>query len=87
VDAEARVLPDERSGGTRMVEVDVREQQVPQVRELEPAVGQSGLQRSDGGGRPAVEERNAVVGLHEVHADDTLVQVEEVDRLERGHTL
>ena len=57
------MLAHERPGGAGVVEVDVGEQQVADVGELEPALGQSCLQRGDAGGRPAVEERKAVVGL------------------------
>jgi hypothetical protein len=55
-----------------VVEVDVREQQVPQVAELEPALGQARLQLLDAGRGPAVEERGAVCGFEQVGADHAL---------------
>jgi hypothetical protein len=48
------MLADQRAGGAGVVEVDVREQQVADVGELEPAVGESLLQRREAGRRPAV---------------------------------
>ena len=47
VHLEPRVLPDEGAGCSRVVEVDVREQQVPNVHEIEPALGEPGLQVRD----------------------------------------
>ena len=44
VHLEPRVLADEHACGARVVEVDVREEQVPDVGELEPALGEPGLQ-------------------------------------------
>ena len=66
VDAQPGVLAHEAAGGARMVEVDVREQQVADVGELEPALGQSRLQGRNAGRRPAVVEREPVVGLEQV---------------------
>ena len=69
--------------GAGVVEVDVREQQVPDVLEGQPALGEAGLQRADRRRRPAVEQREAVVGLDDVDADDAVeAEVHEVDRLE-----
>jgi len=68
-----------------MVEVDVRQEQVPHVGELEPVCAKAGAKRLDGGGRPAVEERRPVGGLDHVDADHALVaEVPEVDRLGPG---
>ena len=69
VNLEARVLADERSGGACVVEMDVREQQVAQVGQGEPALREPLLQGGDARRRPAVVEREAVSGLHQVDAD------------------
>ena len=68
-----------------VVQVDVRQEQVPDVGEREPALRQAGLQRVEAGRRPAVEERQAVVGLDEVDADDTLGLVVQVDGIVGVH--
>ena len=79
------MLADERARGARMVEVDVREQQVPDLLQLESARGKSGLECVDRRRGAAVEEPEPVVGLDDVDADDAVdAQVHEVDRLE-GH--
>jgi hypothetical protein len=81
VNAQPGVFADERAGGTGMVEVDVREKQVADVGEGEPAVGEGRLQRRDAGGRPAVVEREPVVGLEQVAGDDALVLVVQIDQV------
>ena len=70
VNLQGGVLADERARRTGVVEVDVREEKVPDVAELEPALAEAGLQVLDAGRRAAVEERGAVVRLDEVTADD-----------------
>jgi pimeloyl-ACP methyl ester carboxylesterase len=52
-----------------VVEVDVREEQVTDVRQREPVRGEPGLEPRERRGRPAVEQRAAVVGLDDVDAD------------------
>ena len=73
VHLEAWVLAHEHSSGTGVVEVDVREQQVPDVGELEPLLREAGLQLGDAGRGAAVLEREPVLGLQEIDADHTLV--------------
>ena len=51
------MLTDEHAGGARVVEMDVREEQVAQVGEREPVLGKPLLQRRQAASRPAVEER------------------------------
>ena len=52
-------------------------------RQREPAGGEPGLERADRRGRPAVEQREPVVGVDDVDADDALdALVHEVDRLQ-----
>ena len=81
-----RVLAHEHARRARMVEVDVREQQVAHVGELEAALGEPGLQLGHAGRRPAVLQREPVVGLEQVGADHPLVaEVAQVERL--GHQL
>ena len=72
VDAQPGVFAHERPGGAGVVEVDVREQQVADVGELEPALGEGRLQGRDAGRGPAVVEREPVVGLEQVARDDAL---------------
>jgi hypothetical protein len=63
-----------------VVEVDVAEQQVTDVGESESALGQFAFERGDVARRAAIEEREAVVGLEQIAADDALaVEVVEVD--------
>ena len=72
----------EGAGRAGMVEVDVGEEQVRHVPELEPAVGEAGLEVRDARGRPAVEQRDAVVRLDEVAAHVVReAAVQEVDGL------
>ena len=85
VHLQRRVLAHERAGGAGVVEVDVREEQMADVAELEVALREPGLQRRNARRRPAVVEREAVVGLDDVAADVAgQPLVEQVDRLERG---
>ena len=82
VHLQAGVLADERACGAGVVEVDVREEQVPQIGQLETARCEPGLQMLDAGRGATVEERGPVVGLEQVAADDRpALEVEEVDRL------
>ena len=64
-----RVLADEHAGRAGVVEMDVGEQQVLDVAELVPALGEPALQRGDAGRRPAVEEGEAAGRLEQVDAD------------------
>ena len=86
VHLQVRVLADEHARRACVVEVDVREQQVPDVAQLEPALGQARLQRGNAGGGAAVVERETVVRLEQVAADHPLAaEVQEVDRVALGH--
>ena len=85
VHLQAGVLADEHAGGAGMVEVDVREQQVPHVLQLEPALGEARLQLGDADRGPAVEERRPIRGLEQVAADHPLpAEVAQVERAQ-GH--
>ena len=77
------LLADERAGRAGVVEVDVREQQVPQVAELEAALGESVLQLGDARRRPAVLQRKPVRGLDQVAADH--LRASEVPEIEFRH--
>src|SRR3954471_106424 len=78
------MLTHEEAGCSGVVEVDVREQQVPDVLQLESPFVQLLSQRVYAGGRPAVEERRPLGRLQKVGADHPLAaQVEEVERLRR----
>ena len=77
------VLADEHAGCARMVEMDVREQQVAHVGELEAALGEPRLQLGHARRRPAILQRGPVVGVEEVGADHPLVaEMAQVERLE-----
>ena len=84
VDGQCRMLPDERAGGSRVVEVDVREEQVLHVAELDAARRERVAQRGKAARRAAVEERETVLRLDEVGGDAARVTaVEEVEGLVR----
>ncbi len=85
VNPERGIRPDEGSGGTRVVEVDVGEKQMPDLAELEALVGQTRLECRQARGRAAVVQRRSVVGLDQIDADrPARTLVEEVDRSMRG---
>ena len=74
------VFADEHAGGAGVIEVDVAQEEVPDVLEGEAETSESFLEPWKTRGRAAIEERRAVVGLDEVAADDTLdAAVVEVD--------
>jgi hypothetical protein len=52
-----------------VIEVDVREDEVPQVAELESVSREPGFERGQTGGRAAVDERRLVAG-QEVRRDN-----------------
>jgi hypothetical protein len=80
VHLKARVLPDKRPRGARVVEVDVAQEQVPEVAQRPPALRQALLERGDGGRRAAVEEREPVLRVEQVAADDALgAEMVEID--------
>ncbi len=71
-----------------MVEVDVRQEEVPDVSQLQAALREAGAECRECRGRSAVEECKTVVRLDDIAADavrDALVV--KVDRAEVGHTL
>jgi hypothetical protein len=78
----------ERARGARVIEMDVTEQQVAHVRERDPVLGETGLERGDRRRRTSVEERRAFVRVEEVGRDGSLAAlVVKVDRLEHGAIL
>jgi hypothetical protein len=80
VHLQARVLADERPRGARVVEVDVAQEQVPEVAQRQPPLRQAVLERGDGGRRAAVEEREPVLRVEQVAADDALgAEMVEID--------
>ena len=75
------MFSDKDSGRARMVEVDVREQQVTDVGESETVLAKALLEALDSGGRSAVEEGRAVLRVEQVRADYSGGSlVSEVDR-------
>ena len=84
VHLEPGMLSDEHAGGARVVDVDVRDQQVAQVGELEVALAQAFLQPREAARRPAVEERRPVRGLEQVAPDHPLrAAMHEIKRFRR----
>src|SRR5919201_5002625 len=82
VHLQPRVLAHEHAGRARVVEVDVREQQVAQVGELEAALPQAFFQPRHAGGGAAVEERRPIRRLEQVAPDHPLdAAMHEVERL------
>ncbi len=78
------MLSYQRAGGARVVEVDVREEQVPQIVELDAACPECVVQRGKAARRAAVEEREAVVGLDEVCGDTAgIAAMQEVEWIVR----
>jgi hypothetical protein len=77
VDLQLLVAAGEKARRARVVEVDVREQQVAKVPEGEPVGRQAGLQRIDAGRRPTVDKRG-LVPWQQVRRDDPGV-AEEVE--------
>jgi hypothetical protein len=81
VDRQLPVLPRERPRSAGVIEVDVREKEVPQVAEAEPVARQRGLERGQTRARPTVDERRLVAG-QQVRGDDPGVpEEEEVEEL------
>ena len=69
-----------------MIEVDVREEQVPDIRDRDAVGREPGVERLERRGRSAVEERKAVVGVDEVDADRMWRSAEvQVDQSQRIH--
>ena len=69
----------------RVVEVDVRKQQVADIAEVEPARAERVAKRGNARRGAAVEEGEAVVRLDEVHADPAgVAEVEEIERRRRS---
>jgi hypothetical protein len=82
VNAERRVASDERPGGPRVIEVDVRDEQVPQVLEGETVLAQARLERVDAGRRAAVHQCG-LRPLEQVRRDDLRsAEVAEVEKLQ-----
>jgi hypothetical protein len=82
MDLQRRVLADEDARGAGVVEMDMAEQQMAQVGELDAALLEPSLERWDAARRPAVEEREPVVGLDEIGADYALgASMVEVDQV------
>jgi hypothetical protein len=68
--------------------MDVRQEQVAEVGELEPALGEPLLQRGDAGRGAAVEQRRSFRRVEEVDADHALAaEVQQVERLEHASIL
>ena len=81
VHLQRRMLPNDVTRRTGVVEVDVREQEVAQILQRDTVIEQSLLQPLEAGRGAAVEERRAVCGLYDVDRDHALrAQELKVDR-------
>lgn len=80
VHTDVRLLADDPSDSTCVVEVNVREEDMSDVGERQAALGESSSKHRQRGKRPAVEEGEPVVGLDEVRRNllgaTDVVQVE-----------
>jgi hypothetical protein len=84
VDDEIGVSPDEYACCARVIEMDVRQQQVTNVGQREASLGEPRLEALDRGGRAAVEQCRAVLRLDDVRADRPgTAEVEEIDGVRR----
>jgi hypothetical protein len=72
VNLELGVPSHEHPGRAGVIEVDVTEQQVPDVGERKPSTGEPFFQPLDARRWAAVEDRRPLVGLDEVRADDVV---------------
>ena len=76
------MLAHDRPGCTCVVEVDMGEEQMPDLPQLQASLAEPLLEPRQRRRRPAVEERRAVARLEHVHADRVLEPEElEIDRL------
>jgi hypothetical protein len=84
MDREIRVSTDKRAGRSRMVEVDMRENQVAEILDGEPLLGEARLERCETGRRAAVDERG-LLALEQVRRDDPgAPEMLQVEQLRRG---
>jgi hypothetical protein len=79
------MLAHEHAGCPRVVEMDVRKEQVPHVRKRERMRGQPLGERGHAAGRTAVEERRPVASFEQVDADHA-GRPEEMEIERRGRT-
>jgi hypothetical protein len=80
--AQRGVPADEHAGPARVVEVDVREHEVPEVVHGETVLRERSLQRLEARARPTVDERGLVL-CQQVRGDDTRSpEMEKVEKLE-----
>ena len=84
----AGILAHEHARGARVVEVDVREQEMADVGQLQAARRETGFERVDARRRPAVEQRRPVRRVEEIARDNALAtEMEQVDGFGRRHAL
>ena len=73
-------------GRAGVVEVDVRQQQVPHVAEARAQGRESGFEHRQRAGRPALDDRQALVGLQDVGGDGPgLAEVFQIDQVQAWH--
>jgi hypothetical protein len=83
--AQAWVGRDECAGGTRVIEVDMRDEQMAKIGDLEAELGKPGFERRESRQGPGVYERETVVEIKQICAKKLLFTEEtEVEKLEHA---
>jgi hypothetical protein len=82
INPQARVSAHQDAGSARMVEVDVRENEMAHVLERNPVGRETGLEGAETARRTAVHQRRLVAGQQVRGDDPRMPEVEEVDELE-----
>ena len=86
-DRQLRMQPNERAGRPGVVEVDVREQQVPQLGQLDAVLAEACDEPRQRRRRPAILQREAVGRFDQIHADRVLLAAEvQVDEAQLSHS-
>ena len=82
-DGRAGRLPHDPAGGGRVIEMDVREQDRANIFQRAPDCDQAGAQGRHAGLGSGIDERDTVVEVQHVHADDPratqVVQIHDAD--------
>jgi len=83
VHLKVRIPADEGAGGSCVVQVDVRQQEVADVLGHEPLLGEARFEPAETGGRPAVNERRLVAREEVGRNDPRAPEVLQVDQNRR----
>jgi hypothetical protein len=82
IDPQARVPPHEGAGSARVVEMDMRQDEMADVLERHPVSCEAVFQRAKTARRAAVHERRLVAGQQVRRDDPGMPEVKEVEELE-----